>query len=896
MKNGKNKAHIEVEIIANDRGGTVTFCRNFDKHAKESFSIDDRKMSKKEYVAQVKTYNIQVGNLCMFLPQDRVQDFTKMNPQELLFNTQISVCSPEVNETFNKLLAIRDKQKNNTKENEDLKTQLDDNKNRNEQLRVLIEGNRQKDELIAKVDMIMTKKLWCDFNKNNDETKVIETDLVTLTNKIKRRTAELKPFKDKQLSLVKAKTELKNIVNISSSNITATLNQLDKLQDVSEKLESDVNNAKQEMRNLVTSIQDQKKHEDELMIMINLDKKDVQEAMKETASAQDMMRKCDEKIHSLKLSTSALSQKRAKISNNLENTVVPAMRMCERKISVLGDTQRQRIETLRSMNEHAFRAHEWLKANRQNFRGKIFNPIITEITVDRKENAKYLENAIATKDLVAFICTDKEDMAKLIRKFRNDMNLQVNLAYSEDTEHVQFEPPCDISEYPAHLGLHSFMIDMVDGPVPIINYLCRLFSIHNIVIGDDRTFQHASQVPNECRLFFSSNHRFQVTMSRYSKGKSTASAEIYPRNLLSVGVDNSLKEKEERNLAKWQQDAQKLREERSAVEQEITQIEEQGNEIRNKKKEIQGKLQKLQMSQEKLRKKERNLETLRNRKVDIEAERKKFKGNVDRIVAKLLKVNDQRVDTLVEYKQNQIQSVLGKQKLQIFDSSTGNVDEEIRKIESEIATTSSLAERIRERFNEAKKRCKSIENELLKLTNGVLPSDPKFKSKNEFQALSDDIEELQNEMADLQGRIECMRGVDPQVIVDYEERIKLIVNLEKQLSSEANRLVKMEEELNTLHDIWYPEIEKMIEVINQKFSNFFQLMGFVGQVELLQKEKVNSWLCLRNPSSDFSPYSVTTPTTAFKFACNTATARDFKCSIVTCNLAESELWQSPSTR
>jgi chromosome segregation ATPase len=32
--------------------------------------------------------NIQVDNLCQFLPQDRVADFSKMNPQLLLENTE----------------------------------------------------------------------------------------------------------------------------------------------------------------------------------------------------------------------------------------------------------------------------------------------------------------------------------------------------------------------------------------------------------------------------------------------------------------------------------------------------------------------------------------------------------------------------------------------------------------------------------------------------------------------------------------------------------------------------------------------------------------------------------------------------------------------------------------
>ena len=35
--------------------------------------------------------NIQVGNLCQFLPQEKVADFAKMTQQELLENTEKAV-------------------------------------------------------------------------------------------------------------------------------------------------------------------------------------------------------------------------------------------------------------------------------------------------------------------------------------------------------------------------------------------------------------------------------------------------------------------------------------------------------------------------------------------------------------------------------------------------------------------------------------------------------------------------------------------------------------------------------------------------------------------------------------------------------------------------------------
>ena len=46
-------------------------------------------MSKVEEL--VRDLNIQLFNLCQFLPQERVADFAKMNKIELLENTELAV-------------------------------------------------------------------------------------------------------------------------------------------------------------------------------------------------------------------------------------------------------------------------------------------------------------------------------------------------------------------------------------------------------------------------------------------------------------------------------------------------------------------------------------------------------------------------------------------------------------------------------------------------------------------------------------------------------------------------------------------------------------------------------------------------------------------------------------
>lgn len=539
-------------------------------------------------------FNIQVDNLCMFLPQDRVQDFTKMNPQELLHNTQISVCTQEINEAFSKLIETRNQQKNNSTVKADLQTRLEDNRNRNEQLRTQIESNTLKNKLIEKVQLFSKKKAWLAFDKSNEEFQVIKADMKLLTDKIKKKNDELKPLVDKQQKIAGTKAEIKNTISKAATVIANVTNQVYRLQDAAEKAESDVVQAKQDMKNLIVSIQEHKNEVNEKQLLIQLERNDLEQAqaaLENDGNSEEKVQQLDMVLKQHKLATEKLMNQRNVITKALEETILPSIHNCKRKLAILGDTQRQRIEYLRNNYEDVFKAYSWLQANRQNFQGKIFNPVMIEITVRDKESAKYIENTIAMKDMVSFICTNKDDMKQLIKKFRNEMGLRVNLAFSEDSDQVEFEPPCDIQSYPPQLGLYSYLIDMFDGPAPVVNYLCRLFKVHEVVVGDDRTFDNAEQIPREIRLFFSTNHRFSVTVSRYSNAKSTSSSVIQDRNILFVGVDNRLKEREERNLEKWQRDAQQKQAAKAAIEAEIGRSEEQVAEVRNEKNQIQKKIQ-----------------------------------------------------------------------------------------------------------------------------------------------------------------------------------------------------------------------------------------------------------------------------------------------------------------
>ncbi|KAG8229407.1 hypothetical protein J437_LFUL000928 [Ladona fulva] len=80
-------AKIELELRSS-KGANRKISRTIFRDNKSTWTLDGFSCSQKEVEKLALDLNIHVDNLCQFLPQDRVQDFAKMNCQTLMENTE----------------------------------------------------------------------------------------------------------------------------------------------------------------------------------------------------------------------------------------------------------------------------------------------------------------------------------------------------------------------------------------------------------------------------------------------------------------------------------------------------------------------------------------------------------------------------------------------------------------------------------------------------------------------------------------------------------------------------------------------------------------------------------------------------------------------------------------
>ena len=111
VRTGADEAEISIDLHKGLAGGGVwTVKRSWTTDPKEraKWSVNGVKKNEKEIRAFVTGLNIQTDNLCQFLPQDKVYEFSRMTPKNLLHKTVDAVGEEELQSDHRKLQEWQD--------------------------------------------------------------------------------------------------------------------------------------------------------------------------------------------------------------------------------------------------------------------------------------------------------------------------------------------------------------------------------------------------------------------------------------------------------------------------------------------------------------------------------------------------------------------------------------------------------------------------------------------------------------------------------------------------------------------------------------------------------------------------------------------------------------------
>lgn len=106
------------------------------------------------------------------------------------------------------------------------------------------------------------------------------------------------------------------------------------------------------------------------------------------------------------------------------------------------------------------------------------------------------------RERIAFTCTSIEDMNKFMRLMEEEIQLKVNVVYSDpNTKITDYQPNIPIEQLSKY-GFHSYLSSLCEGPEPIMTYLCQNYRLHSVPIGSEVTHQYLDRIPQIINTFF----------------------------------------------------------------------------------------------------------------------------------------------------------------------------------------------------------------------------------------------------------------------------------------------------------------------------------------------------------------------------------------------------------
>lgn len=442
VKNGKDIAQITVTVYKDERRNQKTFSREFNRQNKSTYHIDRRKVTEKDYLEQINALNIQVGNLCQFLPQERVQDFAKQNPQELFASTQKSVCSDELIDSFDKLKELRYNQLNGNKQNQKTIDLLRDNERRLELLQTTVDNIRRQDQLVQRKNVIEMKLAWMEFQELYQKCKEVDKDLGIAKKKYDEETAKKKELEKYAEGKKMERQKYEKALTKETTNKKKYTNELDRIASQLDELETEMRNAKGDLDAYIKTAQERERKINENRLVLNTFKQECDNSIEAIGSidrVKEQMSEIDQAVNKTREKIRSLTDTRSKLNFQIENVVKPNIIAVDKKIAALSSVADAKLNFLQNNFPHAHEAVMWLRQNQSMFRGRIYEPLIMEINARSVEYGKYIENCVKVQDLIAFTCEETEDMNKFLKIMRVDQKIEVNAVHSPAANAVKYQ-------------------------------------------------------------------------------------------------------------------------------------------------------------------------------------------------------------------------------------------------------------------------------------------------------------------------------------------------------------------------------------------------------------------------------------------------------------------------
>ncbi|KAE9616263.1 putative structural maintenance of chromosomes protein [Lupinus albus] len=825
VKNGEESGYITITLRGDHKEERITITRKINKNNKSEWLLNGNVVPKKDVAETIQRFNIQVNNLTQFLPQDRVCEFAKLTPVQLLKETEKAVGDAQLPEQHHALVekscALKQIELSLEKNEERLKQM----KELNVELEKDVERVRQRDELLAKAETMKKKLPWLKYDMKQSEYLEAKERQKDAENALKEAAKILsdhqEPIKKQKKKRDALDAKCRKIMSSIAENAKKRTEHVEKENILEVELQGKYKNM-EELRRDVESRQERLLKAREELAAAELELENV----RPYEAFQDELKRLKDEYLELDSSARQVRQSKSQVENEMRHKRSSLMQ-CKERLRDMNNKNTKCLHLLqKSGAENIFEAYKWVQEHRSEFNKEVYGPVLVEVNVSSQLHAAFLEGQVANYIWKSFITQDSSDRDLLVKHLKPFGVPVLNFTGVDGQQREPFE----ISEDMHALGIYSRLDQILDAPGAVKEVMIEQFILDHSYIGSKETDQKAAEVPKLgiSNLWTPENH-YHWSKSRYGNHISAVVDQVGRPQLLLTNLDLG-------EIEKLSSQERELEESIANLEENVKRFQEKERSLLNQAASRRKQWEDISISAKNEKSKHKAItERVAQKRLLLESKEKE--DNIDSVMAKLFEQASnykiQRFHNAMKIKDLLVEAVgykkcLVEQRMAFFE-----LDAKIGELEANLKQHENVAVQTSTHFNNCKKEAENFQQQLtdyLKHAKSIARLTPELEK--EFLEMPTTIEELEAAIQDTISQANSILFVNPNILEQYEHRQQQIGDLAAKLEASKKESMKCLAELNDIKGKWLPKLRNLVAQINETFSHNFQEMAVAGEVSL----------------------------------------------------------------
>ncbi|KAJ2353748.1 Structural maintenance of chromosomes protein 5 [Coemansia sp. RSA 2673] len=859
VKHGHEHGAIEITLATGS--GSVKIKREMARQGnKSTWRIDGRGSTFAEVQRRTRELRIQVNNLCQFLPQDRVVEFSKMSAQDLLKQTQAAVGREDLQQLQEELVKRRAQERQAMGEAARLRNDTETLRKQN----ALLERDVQR---------------WQEMQTAESQIRVL-TALVPLT-----RYAEVKAAHDaaKQAKNAALAAFLQTRDSTEANDLQRQMDELEAQaagRERARRAAGDERLAKEKaVRHQVTTLERLEADNKELQAELDGVRSQAQRRREQIAALRAEVARLeaalnedqppeDEDDSSARRAARELGERKLQLTNELVEVgdEQKALMSSGRQVSAdierraaqlrgLDDKALRQREALRKASEDSVRALEWLEQNRDKFSQHVFSPVCLEASVRDARYAGPIEAVVGSNMLRTFVTQCDADYYVFTREVIDGLHLRVSVVSSAGHRAPSELGSTHPRETLAELGFGGYIVDFLEAPRAVLAVLCSRAKIHEVPLALGPVDHSACEQRLGLREYIADGTRYTLMRGRYGSHASTvttARISMQPRLLGGGGESDEVRATRERLGS----EIDKLRDTQTSNEAQMKRLASRDRTLRDAHRQIEAQEAELREARraraDAVQRWERQHVHVRTKRAQLQSLEADTRRGSDGEVAEAKRRVEQgkrenakdRAKCLALAATNATAAVtalhaLARGGLAGFRDTRALAEHRaaMARLREAVEEAQVELERATDAFNMAKATARNALDDTRAVTED-LTEEEREAVRNEQERRSGTSlgtsDELETELTTCRQRLSmaASSGVSSAVIAQFAERQKKLASMVTQVQQLEAELLRVRRRKRHARDQWEQPLVDVVAKISEKFRAMFDHIDCLGEVSL----------------------------------------------------------------